>query len=631
MAELAQKVRRLLPVGADPQTDGVHFRVWAPDHEAVAVVVEGLDARPLTPASGGHFEGFVPGIGPGALYRYRPGRGRAYPDPASRFQPQGPHGPSMVVDPTAFRWTDAGWLGRPLAGQVIYELHVGTFTREGTFAAAARELPRLAEIGVTTLELMPLATFPGAFGWGYDGVDLYAPSQLYGTPDDLRALVDRAHGLGLGVILDVVYNHLGPSGNYLTCFAAAYHTDRYTNEWGDPINFDGPGSDAVRTFVVANAGYWIREFHMDGLRLDATQQIFDASPRSILAEIASEVRAAAAGRATVVVAENEPQDARLLRPAAPGGPGLDALWNDDFHHSAVAALVGHNEAYYTDHLGRPQEFVSALKHGWLFQGQVYSWQGKRRGSPTRGLPAAAFVNFLENHDQVANSARGWRLDRRACPGALRALTAVLLLGPATPMLFQGQEYQAPQPFLYFADHEPDLARKVAGGRTAFVTQFPSIAEAVVCHDLDDPSDPRTFAACKLNSGERHAGRHAEALSLHRDLIALRRDDPTFRAQGSHGVDGAVLGPEAYVMRFPGPDGPEGDRLLLVNLGVDQALLPAPEPLLAPPLGFRWRVLWHSEAPCYGGCGLGEVERAVGWRLPGRAAVVLAPGPEDAAA
>ena len=368
----------------------------------------------------GYFSGWADKAGTGTLYRFRLDEGTAlYPDPATRFQPQGPHGPSQVIDPAAFSWTDQAWRGCGLEGQIIYEMHIGTFTLEGNLQAATERLPALAEIGVTVLEVMPLADFPGRFGWGYDGVDLYAPTRLYGTPDDLRRFVDRAHALGIGVILDVVYNHLGPDGCYHKQFAPAYFTDRYKNEWGEPLNFDGDDSGPVREYFIANAGYWIDEFHLDGLRLDATQQIFDSSPENILTAIGRRVREAAAGRATLLVAENEPQNVKLVRPVDQGGNGLDMLWNDDYHHSAMTVLSGHNEAYFTDYLGAPQEFVSAAKWGSLYQGQRYKWQKNRRGAPTTGLNPAAFVNFLQNHDQVANSG-GLRLP--SCPGCSRPLS-----------------------------------------------------------------------------------------------------------------------------------------------------------------------------------------------------------------
>jgi maltooligosyltrehalose trehalohydrolase len=620
----ATNVSRRLPIGAELiESGGVHFRVWAPRAKRVDVVLESdALAVGLEPEPEAYHSGAVEAAGAGTRYRFRLDNGQLLPDPASRFQPDGPHGPSGVVDPSTFRWSDERWRGVPLAGQVIYEMHVGTFTREGTWEAAARELPELARVGISVIELMPVADFPGRFGWGYDGVDLFAPTRLYGQPDDFRRFVDRAHALGLGVILDVVYNHLGPDGNYLKQFSEHYFTDRYANEWGDAINFDGEQSGPVREFFLANAAYWIDEYHLDGLRLDATQQIYDASPEHILAALGRRVRAAAGGRATLLIAENEPQDTRLVRPLEAGGYGLDALWNDDFHHTAVVALTGINAAYYSDYLGRPQEFVSAMKWGYLYQGQRYRWQKKRRGTPAFGLSPATFVTFIQNHDQIANSARGHRRHLLTSPGHYRALTALMLLGPGTPMLFQGQEFGASAPFLYFADHKPELARQVRRGRADFLRQFPALAAPEMQAELPDPADITTYEKSKLDLSERE--RNAEAYALHLDLLTIRREDPVFAAQRPGGVDGAVLALEAFVIRYF--SGEHDDRLLLVNLGRELAVDPAPEPLLAPPAGARWKVQWSSEDPRYGGFGTPPVEGDAGWHLPGESAVVMRPVP-----
>jgi maltooligosyltrehalose trehalohydrolase len=624
------KTARRLPVGADLLPDGgVHFRVWAPRRQRVSVVLEAGPGSPATvqlqAEDGGYFAGHSPVAAAGTRYRYRlDDDPTPYPDPASRFQPEGPHGPSEVIDPAAFPWTDFNWPGVGLPGQVIYELHIGTFTPEGTWAAAARELPYLADVGVTVVEVMPVAEFPGRFGWGYDGVDLFAPTRLYGRPDDFRAFVDRAHALGVGVVLDVVYNHFGPDGNYLGQFASDYFTDRYKTDWGTAINYDGDTAGPVREFVSANAAYWIDEYHLDGLRLDATQNIYDASGAHILADVGGSARRAAGKRSVIIVAENELQEVKLVRPRDQGGYGLDGLWNDDFQHSAHVALIGHNEAYYTDYLGAPQEFISAVKHGYLYQGQWYDWQKKRRGTPAFGVPPAAFVNYIDNHDQVANSGRGLPSHALSSPGRYRSMTALLLLAPGTPMLFQGQEFASFSPFLYFADHNAELAPLVRKGRAEFLAQFPSVAQPKMQAILPDPADPTTFARCKLDPAERE--RNTAVVALHRDLLRLRRTEPAFRAQRIGGVDGAVLGSEAFVLRFFGdlPGGME-DRLLVVNLGRDLRLHPAPEPLLAPPEGGRWETLWSSEDPRYGGSGTPPLDTVdANWHVPGRAAAVLVP-------
>jgi len=623
---------RRLPVGADvvPQ-GGVHFRVWAPRRRKVEVVLEGgMGVREgtgpvvaaLQPENGGYFSGHVSRAGAGTLYRYRlDAEQQLYPDPASRFQPEGPHGPSQVIDPRAFPWTDQEWRGVHLLGQVIYEMHIGTFTPEGTWQAAEDKLPDLASTGITLLEVMPVADFAGRFGWGYDGVNLFAPTRLYGSPDDFCRFVDRAHGLGMGVILDVVYNHLGPDGNYLKQFAADYFTDRYRTDWGEAINFDGDHSGPVREFFAANAGYWIDEFHLDGLRLDATQNIYDASPTHILREVTCRAREAASQRSIILVAENEPQEVKLARPLEEGGYGMDGLWNDDFHHTARVALTGRNEAYYGDYLGTPQELISALKWGYLYQGQHYLWQKKPRGTPALRLPPATFVTFLQNHDQIANAARGERIHELTSPGRYRAMTALLLLAPGTPMLFQGQEFAASSPFQFFADHVPELAQLVRKGRAQFLEQFPGTADPAMLSILANPDDPQTFERCKLRWEERD--RHAHAYALHKDLLQLRREDPVFHLQEPGAVDGAVLGARALVLRYFEDDG--NDRLLLVNLGRDLPLIPAPEPLLAPPESGFWKILWSSEHPRYGGSGTPALPREGPWRLLGETALALIAG------
>ena len=577
-------------------------------------------AHGLERDSNGYFSGWVRELDAGSLYSLRlDGEEQVYPDPASRFQPLGPHGPSQVVDGTSYRWTSQAFPGPPERGQVLYEMHIGTFTPEGTYAAAARELPELARIGVTTLELMPVAEFPGQFGWGYDGVALWSPTHLYGSPDDLRQLVDAAHSLGMSVILDVVYNHLGPDGNYLDRFAPDYFTDRYPNEWGKALNFDGEDSEPVREFFVENARYWIDEFRFDGLRLDATQSIIDQSARHVIADITEAARAAGRRqqKRIFICAENEPQEARLARPVARGGHGCDALWNDDFHHTARVALVGRREAYYHDYQGSPQELLSALKWGYLYQGQHYHWQKKTRGESALELEAAHFISYLQNHDQVANSLTGARIQALTSPALLRALTTLWLLAPPTPMLFQGQEFGASGPFLYFADHNSELSPVVHAGRRQFLKQFPSIATAGGAERIDDPAAPATFERCKLDFSERE--KHADLYALHIDLLALRRNEEAFAAQQAASLHGAVLGPRALLARFFHAS---GHRLVVLNLGDDLTLDPAPEPLLAPRLGQRWRLLLDSEDVKYGGKGYAEPEREGVWQLTACSACVF---------
>jgi maltooligosyltrehalose trehalohydrolase len=630
-----RRFARRVPIGAEYEGDGrTHVRVWAPAATSVDAVVDG-GATPLGRGADGYFDGTI-AAGPGERYRFRiDGGQQLYPDPASRFQPEGPHGPSEIVDPAAFPWSDASWPGVVLEGQIAYEMHVGTFTRAGTWTAARQQLEELARLGITLVEVMPIADFAGRFGWGYDGVNLFAPTHLYGPPDDFRRFVDTAHRAGLGVVLDVVYNHLGPAGNYLRAFAPAYFTDKYTNEWGDAINFDGADAGPVREFFVANAGYWVDEFHLDGLRLDATQQIYDESPEHVITAIARRARQAGGRRRILVIAENEPQDSRLVRPVEQGGYGLDALWNDDFHHSAMVALTGRREAYYSDSAGGPQEFISAAKYGYLFQGQPYHWQRQRRGTPAWGVPPAAFVVYLQNHDQIANSARGLRGPQLSSPARWRAMTALMLLMPGTPMLFQGQEFSSSAPFLYFADFDAELAAAVRKGRGEFLAQFPSIVDFLRTGTIDDPGSRDTFERCVLDFSERET--HAEAYALHQDLIRLRREDAAFRNQRSGSVDGAVLSPSTFMLRFFTADHLD-DRILIVNLDGDLARQSFAEPLLAPPTGEHdWTLRWSSEHPAYGGSGTPEVwardyaDRAAAdaaaaehFAIPGESAIVLQP-------
>ena len=570
-------------IGAEVRADGVHFRVWAPAHERVAVVIDGRDF-PLEREERGYFSGLVADARAGTRYTID-----GYPDPASRFQPEGVHGPSEVIDP-AFPWRE--WRGVELKDAVLYEMHIGTFTAEGTYAAAIAHLDALAQLGITVLELMPVNEFPGRFGWGYDGVDLWAPTRLYGRPEELRRFVDEAHARGLAVLLDVVYNHVGPDGCYLTKFAPQYFTDRYENEWGAAINFDGEDAHGVREFFAENAAYWIDEFHFDGLRVDATQSFFDASDVHILREI----RDRAPG---LLVAENEPQDTKVLREY-----GFDAMWNDDWHHAARVAATGRTEAYYSDYRGRAQELVSMARLGFLYQGQRYEWQKKRRGTPSHEVEPQRLICYLQNHDQVANSATGARIHELTSPGRYRALTALLLLQPQTPMLFQGQELGARSPFLFFADHEPEIAESVRKGRREFIEQFPSFRGA----GLPRPDDESTFLRCKLD----HAQRDAEIETLHRELLALRREQP-FDAR----LEGSALNDECLALRWLA--GGAADRLLIVNLGRALHFEPAPEPLLAPPSGFpRWQSVWCSEP-------MPEPESDDGnWTIAAESAVLLRP-------
>ncbi len=620
---------RRLPVGAEVQPEGgVHFRVWAPLRRQVIVEVQDPSAGktlarlPLTAESDGYFSGYLPEARAGSRYGFRLDDGdQLFPDPVSRLQPGGPHALSEVVDPAAFNWTDASWLGTPLKGQVIYELHLGTFTPAGTWAAATEELPALADLGITLVEVMPVAEFAGDFGWGYDGVNLFAPTRLYGTPDDFRTFVDTAHRLGLGVMLDVVYNHFGPVGNYLGQFSGDYLTmDRQTG-WGEAINFDGANSAPVREFFVANAGYWIDEYHLDGLRLDAVHAIVDESEEHILKAIGRRVREKSGSRQTLVILENEHQESYALRPIERGGYGMDAGWNDDFHHVARVAATGHAEYYFGDYQGTPQEFISLVKWGYLYQGQWNERQQRRRGTPGLDLDGAQFVTFLQNHDQVGNSPASRRAHELTSPGRHRALTALWLLAPGTPLFFQGQEFSASSPFHFFADHDPDLNRLVREGRQNEMKNFRRQAGHDVSERFADPGARSTFEASRLDLSERE--RNQAAMDLHRDLLRLRREDPVFAAQRADRIHGAVISGEGFLLRFMGDGG--DDRLLLVNLGRDLDWSPITEPLLVPPAGRQWQLLWSSEDPHYGGLGTPPLD-SERWFVSGHSAIVLTARP-----
>ena len=608
-----------MTLGAQVETGGVRFRVWAPKRARVDVVLEESGRSfPLMKDEAGYFSGLVPIATAGMLYRYRLDNGDAYPDPCSRYQPQGPHGPSLIVDPSTYAWRYPDWQGVRMQGQVIYELHVGTFTPEGTLDATIAQFDELKDCGVTVIELMPLAEFPGRWNWGYDGVDLFAPAHVYGDPDALKRFVDAAHERGLGVILDVVYNHFGPDGNYLPAFSDLYLTDRHPNEWGQAINFDGQGSGPVREFFIQNACYWITEFKLDGLRLDAVHAIYDDSPVHVLAELSRQARVAAGARSIVLIAECESQLITTIQSIEHGGWGLDGVWSDDFHHISRVALTGRGQAYYSDYRGTAQELLSVIKRGFVYQGQRYQWQKKPRGTVVKNEPASGFVFYLQNHDQVANHLHGDRIHALASHARYRAIAALLLLAPETPMLFMGQEFGASNPFLFFADHHSDLAAKVYEGRKKFLAEFPEYATPEAQAAVPDPADEATFQRSCLDLSER--SRHAPIYRLHKDLLRLRRDDAILARQDRRSLDGATLSPQALALRYMGPA--DDDRLLVVNLGPDLNFMPAPEPLLAPVRDGSWTLQWSSEHPLYGGPGIVNPLSEEGWRIPSATATVF---------
>ncbi len=621
---------RKIFVGAEVvPNEGVHFRVYAPKRNGVSVVIgenfekvnkENGKTYKLESEGSGYFSGLIKDAAAGNLYKYLFEDNSLYPDPASFFQPYGPHGPSEIIDLNNFDWSDSDWKG--ISGkkkQIIYELHVGTFSQEGIWQSAKTNLEHLRDLGISIIEVMPVAEFAGKFGWGYDGVNLFAPYHYYGRPEDFKDFINSAHLMNIGVILDVVYNHLGPDGNYMEQFTEDFFTEKYKTDWGKAINFDGENSDFVRNFIVQNALYWSEEFHIDGLRFDATQDIFDNSGKHILSDVVQTVKEKSS-KGKYFVAENEPQNSKFVLPPEDKGFGIDSMWNDDFHHSCIVALTGRNEAYYSDYLGKPQEFISMYKYGFLYQGQYYKWQKKRRGTPSFYMESSALVNFIQNHDQIANSGRGLRIDKVASLGSYKAITALMILSPGTPMLFQGEEYASASPFFYFADHKEELSELIYNGRTEFMSQFRSIATPEMIAWLPVPNDIQTFIQCKLNIEDKNNNK--AIFDLHKDLIKIKKDDPVINLQQNDLIDGAVLNESAFVIRYFGNN--NDDRILLVNLGIDLHLNPAPEPLLSPVTDKGWQILWSSEDIKYGGSGTAPLETENNWIIPGHAAVLLQP-------
>lgn len=611
-------LNRRYPIGAEiiPK-EGVHFRVWAPEHKEVTLVLEKPNEEPsfhrMKREKNGYFSLLVPEATKNSLYRFQIDQSeRWFSDPASKYQPEGPFGASSVLD-TNYNWNDAKWSGVSLEGQIIYEMHLGTFTHKGTYLSAMDQLPELAALGITLIELMPVNDFPGEFGWGYDGVNLFAPCHIYGHPNHLKAFIDKAHSLNMGVILDVVYNHFGPEGNYLLEFSKEYLSEKNHTDWGKAINYDHPSS---REFFLTNIRYWIEEYHFDGYRFDATPWIFSSTPTHVLAEMTAEAKKAAGKRSIITIGENEPQDIKLLKNYEEGGYGFDAMWNDDFHHTACVRLTGKREAYYTDYLGSCQEFISSLKYGFLYQGQYYDWQKQKRGVYNKNYKPASLVIFLENHDQIANSGHGERLNKLSDPGSYKALTCLLLLGPNTPMLFQGQEFGSSKPFHYFADHSANIKALVKKGRKEELSQFPRLATKEAHKALIDPGNPLTFTECKLDLTERE--KHAHVYALHRDLIKLRKEDPVFKMVSTLRFDGAILGPDSFLIRYFGND---EDRLMIINFGPDHHFNPAPEPLLVAGVDQDWEMLWSSESIIYGGQGTPPINTPY-WKILGHSAIVL---------
>ena len=518
-----------MPFGAEVVDDQtVRFRLWAPKARRVELLLGDHRVTPMTSVPGGWFELVQKSCGPGSLFRFQIDGAAKVPDPASRFQPRDVHGPSEVIDASAFDWQDENWLGRPWEQTVLYELHVGTFSEQGTFAGVEERLDYLAHLGITAIELMPLADFPGTRNWGYDGVLPFAPDSQYGRPEDLKHLIQSAHAKGLMMFLDVVYNHFGPEGNYLHEYAPQFFSDRHQTPWGKALNFDGPGSREVRDFFIHNALYWLTEYHFDGLRLDAVNTIVDDSSPDILTELAEAVRGKiGAQRQIHLVLENDDNRARYLKRGSGSCPVCyDAQWNDDIHHALHVTITGEHDGYYVDYSDCPvQHLERCLQEGFGYQGQPSAFRGgRRRGELSGELPPSAFVSFLQNHDQVGNRAFGERITQLATPQAVKAAMAILLLSPSPPLLFMGEEFGAESPFLFFCDFEPGLAKLVTEGRRNEFARFARFQDPLQRSLIPDPSDIKTFERSKLDWSTSNHMQHAEWQEFYRLLLELRQKE-----------------------------------------------------------------------------------------------------------
>jgi maltooligosyltrehalose trehalohydrolase len=565
-------------LGATGTEAGTAFRVWAPERAPVDLVTYGRDGapaiRPMARDDDGYWCGRFADVRPGDRYRYRlDGRDDlTFPDPAARYQPEGVHGPSAVVDPASYEWRDRTWTAPRVEDLTIYELHVGTFSAEGTFRGVVERLPYLADLGVSAIELMPVADFPGARNWGYDGVAIFAPARCYGSPDDLRALVDAAHAHGLATILDVVYNHLGPDGAYAHAFSPYYFTDRHRTAWGAAVNLDGPHSEHVRRFFIENALHWVREYHFDVLRLDATHALHDdESPTHFLAELTTAIRERA-GRPVIITAEDHRNLARMLQPAGAGGFGIDAVWADDFHHQVRVHTAGDRESYYADYTGSAEDLATTVRQGWFFTGQHSTHLKRPRGTSPAGLAPCRFVYCIQNHDQIGNRADGARLHHQVDAATYRAASALLLLAPQIPLIFMGQEWATTAPFQFFTDHHEELGRLVTAGRRREFAAFAAFGEDVRTA-VPDPQDVATFERSRLRWDEAAREPHASALRLYRRLLALRRELP-LRDTTSTTFDAQPLDAHSILLSFRPPAVQGGVVRVAVRLsGSGRVLLP----------------------------------------------------------
>ncbi len=582
-------------LGSWHMSEGTQFRVWAPVINTLEVILDGAPTAPrlLAKSPDGFFTGVLADVGPGQRYRYRVDGQGPFPDPASRFQPDGVHGPSEVIDPHAFAWTDASWQGIAMKDAIIYELHVGTFTPAGTFAGVMQRLPDLVKLGVTAIELMPVADFPGQRNWGYDGVNLFAPARCYGRPDDLRRLVDAAHSLGLAVFLDVVYNHFGPDGNYMGFYSPCYFSKTHQSPWGAGLNFDGENSLPVRDYFIENALHWIHEYHIDGLRLDATHAIVDNSPRHFLAEFSTRVRAGCAGRNVLLIAEDHRNLAYMMKPVRDGGFGLDGVWADDFHHHVRRHLAGDHEGYYSDFTGSSEDLAATVRQGWFFTGQHSAHLDEPRGSDGSELPAEAFVICVQNHDQIGNRAMGDRLHHQVDLAAYRAATVLLLCAPQTPMLFMGQEWATSAPFQFFTDHNEELGKLVTEGRRKEFRHFSAFSDPAARERIPDPQAESTFLRSRLDWGERERDPHAGTLRLVQALVGLRRSEPALRAAGRD--DYAIEAMPNGLLLLKRTAASEPTLLIVINLDSKAEVDLQGHAFLK---GLSWDILLNTEDPAF---------------------------------
>jgi maltooligosyltrehalose trehalohydrolase len=550
--------------GAKIVDGAVSYRLWAPNQTSIGIILDDRAPQQMHKQPGGWHEFTDPMSQAGTLYRFQLEDGTKVPDPASRYQPSDIHGPSEVVDPRGYRWNDDDWQGRPWEESVIYELHVGTFTAAGTFRAAIDRLDWLVELGVTAIELMPVADFPGDRNWGYDGVLLFAPDASYGRPEDLKALVDAAHARKLMVFLDVVYNHFGPDGNYLSVYSPVF-TETHHTPWGAAVNYDAEGSELIRQFVIENAIYWIEEFHCDGLRLDAVHAIKDDSELHVLEEIAQRVRETVTNPVHLILENEENEASRLGRNDALEPVHYTAQWNDDVHHVLHCAATGETSGYYGEYAGDTEKLGRALAEGFAFQGDLMEYRGTPRGEPSSSLPPTAFVAFIQNHDQVGNRAFGDRLTSFAGTDAVRAIAAIYLLLPQIPMLFMGEEFGASQPFPFFCNFEPGLAKLVREGRRAEFAKFPEFHDPAQRERIPDPTAEQTFCSAKLDWDEATRKGHVEWAKLYRELLAIRHREIVPRLFGVAGNAGHydVLGDAAVRVSWNMGDGAE--LILVANL------------------------------------------------------------------